>query len=230
VSRALTKPWTSDSSRLRWLKPVFFQPLEDELASLVGRISGRVLNAGCGNRDLTGFLKKSGAAEVVNYDIASSIPGAIIGSLVDMPFEDGGFDTILCNAVLEHVPDIATVMAELARVLKPGGVLIAGVPFLQPFHRSPTDYRRYTRDGLVELGEMHGFKTYDVLPVHNIVQTVGWILWEWAKEKRGLRPILVYPVVFIATRFFSRTDFALRNNANTFQAIYLKPSTKVADR
>jgi len=212
----------SRQSRLRWLKPVYFQPLEDELAPLAAHISGRVLNAGCGNRDLTPFLKANGAAEVVNYDIASDLPQAIIGSLTDTPFDDASFDSIVCNAVLEHVPDINKVMAELTRVLRPGGTFIAGVPFLQPFHLSPVDYRRYTRDGLIELGDMNGLTTLDILPVHNIAQTLGWIMWEWAKEKRGLRPFLVYPIVFATTRLFPKTDLRWRNNANTYQAIYTK--------
>lgn len=223
-------PTASRQTRLSWLKPVYFQPLEDELEPLAPHLSGRILNAGCGNRDLTEYFLRKGATEVVNYDIASTIPGAVIGSLTDVPFADGRFDSIVCNAVLEHVPDISIVMSELTRILKPGGIFIAGVPFLQPFHRSPTDFRRYTRDGLAELGELHGLKIIDILPVHNITQTIGWILWEWAKERRGLRPLVIYPVVFVATRLFSRTDSALRNNANSFQAVYRRPSASLADR
>lgn len=180
------------------------------------------MNAGCGNRDLTAILKEYGATEVVNYDIESTIPGAIIGSLVETPFQDNEFDSIICNAVLEHVPLIDRVMSELARTLKPGGHLVVGVPYLQPYHQNPTDFRRYTREGLIELGELHGLTTVEVLPVHTIAQTLGWIAWEYALERGGIRPYVVYPIVWLATRLFHRTDMALKNNANTFQAIYTK--------
>ncbi len=45
------------------------------------------------------------------------------GDVTDMPFEDGFFDVAHCNAVLMHVPDTPAVLAEVRRVLKPGGLL-----------------------------------------------------------------------------------------------------------
>jgi SAM-dependent methyltransferase len=45
-----------------------------------------------------------------------------------LPFEDNSYDLILCNHVLEHIPDDHTAMKELYRVLKEGGTLIAQVP------------------------------------------------------------------------------------------------------
>jgi SAM-dependent methyltransferase len=50
-------------------------------------------------------------------------------SLTRLPFGDATFDLILCYHVLEHVPDDASAMAELARVLRPGGVALVQVPF-----------------------------------------------------------------------------------------------------
>ncbi len=212
----------ANSYQLAVVGPVHFQPLQWELEQVEKYFRGRVLNAGCGNRDISDILKGFGATEVVNYDIESTIPGAIIGSLIDAPFENDSFDAIICNAVLEHVPAIDKVMSELARVLKPGGAFVAGVPYLQPYHLNPTDFRRYTRDGLIELGEIHGLKTVEVLPVHCIAQTLGWIAWEYARERGGIRPYLVFPVVWLATRLFHRTDHKLKNNANTFQIVYSK--------
>src|SRR5438552_12575066 len=79
--------------------PVHFQPLEWELEPLRMYFGGRMLNAGCGNRDITETLRGFGATAVVNYDIASEIPGAVIGPLENMPFASADFDSILCNAV-----------------------------------------------------------------------------------------------------------------------------------
>ena len=45
-----------------------------------------------------------------------------------LPFEEGYYDLILCNHVLEHIPDHKQAMKELCRVLKKGGTLIAQVP------------------------------------------------------------------------------------------------------
>jgi len=203
--------------------PVHFQPLEMELRPASKYFSGRVLNAGCGSRDISSILRGFGAAEIINYDIESEIPGAIIGSLEDIPFDDNSFDSIFCNAVLEHVPNVHIVMSELGRVLKPGGHLVAGVPFLQPMHLNPTDFRRYTRDGLNELGLLHGLKTIDVLPVHSMAQTIGWIAWEWAQEKKSTILMgAIYGLVWLWTRMSYKTDMSITKNANTFQIIYSK--------
>jgi SAM-dependent methyltransferase len=109
--------------------PIHFQPIEWELAPLEPYLRGRVLNAGCGNRDVSALLNGFGATEVVNYDIASELPGAVIGSLDQMPFEAAEYDSVLCNAVLEHVESATRVMRELVRVVKPGGYLVVAIPF-----------------------------------------------------------------------------------------------------
>jgi ubiquinone/menaquinone biosynthesis C-methylase UbiE len=50
----------------------------------------------------------------------------------EMPFEDGRFDAVLCNHVLEHVRDDIQAMKEIRRVLKPGGWAIMQIPFFSP--------------------------------------------------------------------------------------------------
>ena len=50
------------------------------------------------------------------------------GDALRLPFEDGTFDRIVVSEVLEHVPDDAGAIAEIRRVLRPGGTLAATVP------------------------------------------------------------------------------------------------------
>ena len=52
----------------------------------------------------------------------------VIADISNLPFQDDQYDLILCNHVLEHIPDDLKAMAELYRVLKKGGTLIAQVP------------------------------------------------------------------------------------------------------
>jgi SAM-dependent methyltransferase len=214
---------TASSFEFARCGPVHFQPVEMEIAPLAPFISGRLLNAGCGHRNIDRPLGSAGAVSVVNYDMESSIPGAIIGMLHEVPFPDGHFDTIFCNAVLEHTPRIDVVMAEFCRLIKPGGHIVVAIPFLQPFHPDPWDFRRYTKMGLEELGATCGLSVKEVLPVHTIAQTLGWIAWEWAVEKGGWRRKVTYPIVWLATRLCYRTDTRLLRNANTFQCVFQKP-------
>lgn len=48
--------------------------------------------------------------------------------ICDLPFQDNQYDVILCNHVLEHIPDDTKAMQELYRVLKPGGMAILQIP------------------------------------------------------------------------------------------------------
>ncbi len=48
--------------------------------------------------------------------------------ICNLPFEDNTYDVILCNHVLEHIPDDTQAMHELYRVLKPGGMAVLQIP------------------------------------------------------------------------------------------------------
>ena len=72
-------------------------------------------------------------------------------NIMDIPYKDNLFDVILCNHVLEHIPNDEKAMAELCRVLKPGGWAILQVPidmnrqttFEDPTIKSREDRRRF---------------------------------------------------------------------------------------
>jgi SAM-dependent methyltransferase len=87
----------------------------------------------------------------VNLDLVA-VPGVDVAADAErLPFPDGIFQRVECDAVLEHVRDPAPVMCEIRRVLAPGGYLHIVTPFCHPFHEYPKDYRRFTLDGLKEL-------------------------------------------------------------------------------
>jgi len=90
-------------------------------------------------------------AGYVNLDLFA-VPGVDVAADAEcLPFPDDLFQRVECDAVLEHVRRPEQVMAEIARVLAPGGYLHLVTPFCHPFHEYPKDYRRYTLDGLKEL-------------------------------------------------------------------------------
>jgi SAM-dependent methyltransferase len=218
------------SSGLVRIGPVHFQSLEHELEPVARYLDGHLLDAGCGSRDIRDYLEGNGVTRLTRYDLEATDPDVVVGPLERMPFETDSFDAALCNAVLEHVADVERSIRELARVVRPGGHVVVAVPFLQPFHANPGDYRRYTADGLAELGRAAGLEVVDVLPVHTFAQTLGWLLWEHAAEKGGRwRKALAYAVAYPATRLWHRTDPTLRRNANTFQAVYRVPPEGAPD-
>jgi SAM-dependent methyltransferase len=87
----------------------------------------------------------------VNLDLFA-LPGVdVTADAEQLPFPDGIFQRVECDAVLEHVRDPGNVMREIRRVLAPGGYVHLVTPFCHPFHEYPKDFRRFTVDGLKEL-------------------------------------------------------------------------------
>ena len=102
-----------------------------ELGDLTGR---RVLDAGCGGglvarelavagAEVVGVDRSLGSLEVARRAVDRSIGSfrPVRGRLERLPFADGSFDAVVAADVLEHLPDLPAAVAELARVLAPGG-------------------------------------------------------------------------------------------------------------
>lgn len=76
------------------------------------------------------FYKRFKALKHLDYtttDLLSPLAD-VKADICDLPFKDDSFDVILCNHVLEHIPDDTKAMQELYRVLKPGGMGIFQIP------------------------------------------------------------------------------------------------------
>lgn len=84
----------------------------------------------------------------IHLDI-DDFPGVdVVGDAHHLPLADGSVGSVVCETVLEHVPAPNQVIAETLRVLKPGGRFFYIVPFLFPFHGHPSDYQRWSKQGL----------------------------------------------------------------------------------
>ena len=84
------------------------------------------------------FLKRFRDLKNIEYtttDLLSPIAD-VKADICDLPFEDNSYDIILCNHVLEHIPDDTKAMQELYRVMKPGGYGILQIP--QDLNRAET--------------------------------------------------------------------------------------------
>src|SRR5690242_19298580 len=98
----------------------------------------RVLDVGCGDgRHVVEAARRGAMAVGVDYDAselrktrarcADARVALIVGDAAHLPFADGVFHAVVCTETLEHLPDDTAAMAEIARVLDPGGVLLGAV-------------------------------------------------------------------------------------------------------
>lgn len=77
-------------------------------------------------------------------------PGANVMFVSDahfLPIADASLDGVIMVSVLEHLYDPVRAVNQVARVLKRGGVFFSYAPFYHPYHASPHDYFRFTREG-----------------------------------------------------------------------------------
>jgi SAM-dependent methyltransferase len=88
---------------------------------------------------------------VINLNLDAFDSVDLVADGTNIPLVDGSIDTVTANAIVEHLPNPAVLVAEIDRVLKPGGYCQLMVPFLFPFHAYPSDYQRYSREGVLEL-------------------------------------------------------------------------------
>lgn len=114
--------------------------------------------------DLGGHKRaKRGEFDIERYDLQVLYANLTVDKRPDLqadaaalPLAAGSMDAVVCAELLEHVPDPRRVLAEAARVLRPGGRLVLTVPFLYPIHADPYDFGRYTdtfwRQALAEAG------------------------------------------------------------------------------
>jgi SAM-dependent methyltransferase len=152
----------------RWLR---------EEAARAARDFGRyrVLDVGCGPKPYLPFFEPY-ATEYVGVDVEN--PAAeLTGAAESLPVEDASFELVLCTQVLEHAADPARAVAELARVVAPGGRVLASTHGVQVYHPSPEDLWRWTHAGLERLFTEHGnWQAVTVRPGAGTTACVGMVV------------------------------------------------------
>ncbi len=166
------RPW-----HFQWLVS---RNLQRALDMALPQLQGRVLDIGCGTKPYTQGLSTKPGVQVIGIDI---LPAPQVDVLVaaqgPWPFSDNAIDSVLCTETLEHVVDLHRTLANIQRVMKPGGCLVITVPFLYNVHGQPHDFRRLTCEGLSAV-LADGFEIAQISPLGGIgsvtsVLTLNWI-------------------------------------------------------
>ncbi|MBM7774589.1 ubiquinone/menaquinone biosynthesis C-methylase UbiE [Actinokineospora baliensis] len=151
------------------------------ILNLAGEVTGRrILDVGCGSGPIFAALRDRGAT-VVGFDRSAKMVELArqrLGTDADLrvgdighplPFPDGEFDDVIVALVLHYLEDWTAPLAELRRVLRPGGRLILSVnhPFIYKLINPDSDYFATTQwSDEFTLGEQKVVLTYWHRPLH----------------------------------------------------------------
>jgi SAM-dependent methyltransferase len=112
------------------------------VAAVVAASPRRVLEVGCGWGELAEWIARETGAEVVATDLSPHMVqlarerglAASFADVQELPFADGAFDVVVAAWMLYHVPDLVCGLAEIERVLRPGGRLVAATNSMFHLH------------------------------------------------------------------------------------------------
>jgi len=140
------------------------------LRKLCADIKGHVLSVGSGNdSDKEGSLYREyfpASASYFRLDLDNNLQPDFTGDIQNIQgvIADQAYDVIFSVWALEHVPDVHAAIAEIHRILRPGGIFVFGLPLNCEFHAYPHDYHRFTMDGINDLLQ-NKFRLEEIHPV-----------------------------------------------------------------
>lgn len=120
-------------------------------AGLLADLRGKSLLQFAPEPLLTPVLARAGLARHVRADLLPAAPGIEKIDMLAIPYADRTFDFVMANHVLEHVADDVGALAELRRVLKPGGRAILQTPFSAVLERTLCDAGVATAEARLQL-------------------------------------------------------------------------------
>jgi|SRR5690606_36555492 len=140
-------------------------------------VTGRILDIGAADRWIEPLLAADTEYTALDFpstggDLYGARP-CVFADAAQLPFRDNTFQAVLCLEVLEHVPQPAVVMAEISRVLVPGGTAWISMPFLYPVHDAPFDFQRHTLFGLQRDAAGAGLEVISVYKSSHYLRTAG---------------------------------------------------------
>lgn len=137
-------------------------------------IRGKVLDVGA--YDVNGTIRpifSDRKCEYIGLDMRAGPNVDVVEKADAIPFADETFDCVTCTEMLEHDDAPFDSVGEMYRVLRKGGIIIITVPTIGfPRHDYPSDYWRFTGDGVKILLKKFRIDTLEEIPTHVLASAI----------------------------------------------------------
>jgi SAM-dependent methyltransferase len=172
----------------------------------------------------------------LNLNLAPFPHVDVVGDAHQLPFRADAIGALHCEAVLEHLERPERAVAEMFRVLKPGGYVFAATPFIQVFHGYPGHFQNFTLAGHSALFTRSGFHILDSGPCVGPVFALIDLASNWAREfvPGRLLSRIAWLGIRMAGKLFVQLDRLLLRSqdahvlASTTFVLAQKPSSEAA--
>jgi SAM-dependent methyltransferase len=126
-----------------------------------------------------------------------------VGNALSLPFPDASFDKVLCSEVLEHIPDYEQAVAEIDRILKPGGTFAVSVPRFWPervcwalsddYHNEPGGHVRIFRESQLKSAvENRGLSFFHKHFAHGLHSPYWWLKCAVGVKREDVKAVNLY--------------------------------------
>ena len=201
-------------------------------------LTGDVLDVGAGTGHGKRFLPPQATYYPTDIESARShidaaltrrgIPLVKYCSVYDIDFEPDRFDACMALSLMEHLDSPDKAITEIRRVVKGGGLIVIQVPFAFPVHGYPTDYWRWTEEGIKLLLRKNGIEPLHTITcgrsVHTLFLNANLLLRE-GLFLDGYKPTAARAALHVVIRPLLTVLFLLSNVSALFLGLFDRSKT-----
>jgi len=184
-------------------KSIYRMLMNRELQQWRTDVGGVVLDLASGQmpsyRRVLGLMKTP-SVRMIGVDYKRELRPQVVADMqYPLPFKDKIADIVIISSFLYIHPEPKELLNESRRLLKPKGMLLLTVPLIYPHNPEPTDYWRFTDEGLRLLLNHAGFNDFTIIPFGGRWSAAVYLLSPFLRPRKIVAPVVYWMSIKLDT-------------------------------